>query len=154
MKKIIFIKKLSFVALTGLVIALSIAGCSDDKQKALPEKTVKVKPVHSPFDHSHDVPVADVQKHKFEHDFASQCVQREMKNSVNKEADERRYNQSCMCIASFLMKDLTAAEAEKFLDEHKNAQSLVIKYENAAYHCLQQNAHPKGPDFTRGAQLN
>jgi len=47
------------------------------------------------------------------------------------------------------MKDLTAIEAEKYLTEHENAQSLRIKYENAAYHCLQQNAHPAGPDFSR-----
>jgi hypothetical protein len=59
-----------------------------------------------------------------------------------------------MCIAKFLMKDLTADEAKLFIGEHKNAQSLVIKYESAAYHCLQQNAHPNGPDFTRVPQTN
>ena len=144
-------KNFFFTALTSLVIAVAVAGCSNDEQKT---KAAPAKVVHSPFDHSHDVPVTDVQKHKFEHDFADQCLQRELKNSTNKELDERRYGESCMCVAKYLMKGLTAEEAEKFLDEHKNAQSLVIKYESAAYHCLQQNAHPKGPDFTRGAQLN
>jgi hypothetical protein len=47
------------------------------------------------------------------------------------------------------MKDLTAQEAEKFLTEHENPQSLRIKYENAAYHCLQENAPPKEPNFSR-----
>lgn len=142
-------KKIFFAALTGLVILLSVTGCSDDKDKAAPAKTE-----FNPFDHSHDGVVTDVQKHKFEHAFADQCVQREMKDSANKGYDAKHYTEPCMCIAKFLMKDLTADEAEKFLGEHKNAQSLVIKYENAAYHCLQQNAHPKGPDFSREGQIN
>jgi hypothetical protein len=149
MKTSLLTKNFFFAALTGLVIALSVAGCSDDN-----EKMAAAKPVHNPFDHTHDTPVTDVQKHKFEHDFASQCLERELKNSDNKEVDTVRYSAPCMCIAKFLMKDLTADEAEKFLDEHKNAQSLVIKYESAAYHCLQQNAHPQGPDFSREAQVN
>ncbi|MGR9013843.1 MAG: hypothetical protein ACU83U_09390 [Gammaproteobacteria bacterium] len=157
MKTPTFTKKIFMAALTGMVIAISITGCSDDKEKASaakPATTNKTTAVHNPFDHSHDVQVTDIQKHKFEHDFAKQCVQRELKNSDNKEADEAKYTQPCMCIAKFLMKDLTAEEAEKFIGEHKNAQSLVIKYENAAYHCLQQNAHPKGPDFSRAPQVN
>ncbi len=157
MKTPISTKKTCIAALAGIVIALSITGCSDDKEKTLsakPATTHTATAVHNPFDHSHDVQVTDIQKHKFEHDFAKQCVQRELKHFDNKEADEAKYTQPCMCIAKFLMKDLTAEEAEKFIGEHKNAQSLVIKYENAAYHCLQQNAHPKGPDFSRGAQVN
>ena len=148
MKTTLFTRSPFVAVFTGIVFACLVAGCSDDEQK------IAAKPVHNPFDHSHDVPVTDVQKHKFEHDFANQCLDRELKNSTNKEADKVRYSGPCMCIAKFLMKDLTADEAEKFLEEHKNAQSLVIKYENAAYHCLQQNAHPSGPDFSRAAQEN
>ncbi len=149
MKNITFTKNFCFAAITALVIALSLSACSDDKQKTAPTNVV-----HNPFDHTHDAPITDVQKHKFEHDFAQQCVQRELKASVNKETDEKRYTQSCMCIAQFLMKNLTTGEAEKFLGEHKNAQSLIIKYESAAYHCLQQNAPPKGPSFSRTTELN
>jgi len=152
MKTPTFTKNLFFAALTGLLIALSVAGCSDDEQKTA--KSAAVHEVHNPFDHSHDVEVTDIQKHKFEHDFASQCVDRELKNSTNKEFDKVRYATPCMCIAKFLMKDLTADEAKLFIGEHKNAQSLVIKYEAAAYHCLQQNAHPQGPDFSRAPQVN
>ncbi len=156
MKTRIFTKKIFIAALTGMVIALSVTGCSDDKEKTLAAKpaTTTATTVHNSFDHSHDTPVTDIQKHKFEHDFAKQCVQRELKNSDNKEPDAAQFNQPCLCIATFLMKDLTSEEAEKFIGEHKNAQSLVIKYENAAYHCLQQNAHPKGPNFSRAPQVN
>lgn len=146
MKTFTFTKKFFFAVLTCMVIALSVAGCSDDEEKVATEKVaVKAHPAHNPFDHSHDVEVTDIQKHKFEHDFAKQCVDRELKNSVNKDMDEHRYDEPCMCIATFLMKNLTAEEAEKFIGEHKNAQSLVIKYENAAYHCLQEKVQTKGP---------
>jgi hypothetical protein len=151
MKTPIFTKNFFFAAITSLVIASSVAGCSDDEEKIAAAKPVKE--VHNPFDHSHDEPVTDVQKHKFEHDFADQCVQRELKNSANVEVDKVRFSAPCMCIAKYLMKNLTADEAKLFLDEHKNAQSLVIKYENAAYHCLQQNALPTGPDFSRSPQV-
>jgi hypothetical protein len=89
--------------------------------------------------------VTDIQKHTFEHKFADQCVARELKTSVNKEYDKKRLEEACMCIAKYLMKDLTADEAKKFITEHKSPHSLVIKYESAAYHCLQEKAQPKGP---------
>jgi hypothetical protein len=139
MKKHTFTKNLIYAALASFVIALFITGCSDDK-----EKTVAVKTSHNPFDHSHDIPVTDIQKHKFEHDFAAQCVTRELKNSVNKDEDKERFSKSCMCIATFMMKDLTAQEAEKFLTEHENPRSLQIKYDSAVYHCTQQNTADKG----------
>lgn len=142
--KIRLVNKTLFLALfSGLVIALSVIGCSDDKGKQTTTATAKVE--HNPFDHSHDVEVTDVEKHKFEHDFAQQCVQRELEHSVNKAEDEARWREPCMCIATYLMEDLTTEEAEKFLNEHKDTQSLVIKFENAAYHCLQAKAQPKGP---------
>lgn len=143
MKTFTLTKHLLFAALTGTILALSVTGCSDDKEEQKPATAA----VHNPFDHSHDVVVTDIQKHRFEHQFADQCVDRELKNSVNKEYDKKRLSKDCMCIATFLMKDLTAAEAKKFITEHKNTRSLVIKYENAAYHCLQQKAQPKGPQL-------
>ncbi|MFZ2168417.1 MAG: hypothetical protein WAW61_02150 [Methylococcaceae bacterium] len=134
-----FTKNFLFAALASFVITLFITGCSDDE-----EKIGAVKTSHNPFDHSHDVPVTDIQKHKFEHDFAAQCVERELKNSANKEVDKERFAQSCMCVATFMMKDLTAQEAEKFLTEHENPRSLQIKYDSAVYHCTQQKTVDKG----------
>ena len=134
-----FTKKILFAALTSVVIALSVTGCSDDEKK-----TVPVKVSHNPFDHTHDVPVTDVEKHKFEHDFAAQCVERELKNSVNKDEDKERFSKSCLCVATYMMKDLTAQEAEKFLKEHENPRSLQIKYDSAVYHCTQQKTVDKG----------
>ncbi len=139
MKTHIFTKNLILAVLTSVVITLSVTGCSDDK-----EKTAPIKTSHNPFDHSHDVPVTDVEKHKFEHDFAAQCVDRELKNSVNKDDDKARFSKSCLCVATYMMKDLTAQEAEKFLTEHENPRSLQIKYNSAVYHCTQEKTVDKG----------
>lgn len=132
-------KNLLLAAFTSMVIALTVAGCSNDEEKTLP-----VKASHNPFDHSHDVPVTDVEKHKFEHEFAAQCVERELKNSVNKDEDKERFSKSCLCVATEMMEDLTAQEAEKFLKEHENPRSLQIKYNSAVYHCTQQKPLDKG----------
>ena len=139
MKTHTFTKNIFFAALASIFIALAVTGCSDDKEKSVP-----VKAAFNPFDHSHDVPVTDVEKHKFEHDFAAQCVERELKNSVNKEEDKERFSKSCLCVATDMMKDLTAQEAEKFLKEHENPRSLQIKYNSAVFHCSQQNTVEKG----------
>lgn len=130
-----------FIFCLGLLGGL--VSCSDKAEDKQAEKSQAV--IFNPFDHTHDEVVTDVVKHKFEHVFASDCVAREVKLATDKEDARTRFEQPCMCIAQFLMKDLTAQEAERFLNEHKNAQSLRIKYDNAAYHCLQQKELPKGP---------
>jgi len=132
-------KRIFFIALVNTVLFFVLSGCSNDE-----EKTPVTQAKHNPFDHTHDVEVTDIQKHKFEHDFARQCVERETQNSVNKEEDKERFTEPCMCIATYMMKDLTAQEAEKFITEHENPRSLQIKFDSAAYHCLQQKPQPKG----------
>jgi hypothetical protein len=72
-------------------------------------------------------------------------VEREVRNSVNKANDRKRYAKPCMCIARRIMKDLTAVEAEKFLVEKKSTQSLKMSFDEAAYFCLQIKAKPKSP---------
>ena len=131
-------------------LALVLNGCSEDEPKQKQAKTQTSSSgskVHNPWDHSHEAVVTDVQKHVFEHDFAEQCVEREISQSLNKENDRKRFTKPCMCIATFMMKDLTAVEAEKFLKENKNTQSLRIRFENAAYQCLQENAKPQSPQI-------
>lgn len=92
------------------------------------------------YDHSHGSEVTDLVKHQFEHQFADQCVERELKHSSNPDVDRQRWTQPCLCIAQYLMKDLTAKEAELFLKQNKNTQSLRIRFEAAAYQCLQKQA--------------
>jgi len=130
-----------------ICVAFALAGCSDEekpKQEQATEQQAPKVESHT-FDHPHGPEVTDMQKHKFEHDFAAQCVDRELNNSANKIEDAERLTKSCECIATYIMKDLTAQEAEKFMGEHEHPQSLRIKFEAAAYECLQEKAHPEGP---------
>jgi hypothetical protein len=131
------VKKMS-VAILSLAL---IVGCSDEKTPASSNVAQKTPISHTLL----GTKVSDGDKQKFEKTFENQCVQRELKNSSNPDNDKARVGKACECIATFMMKDLTAIEAEKFLIEHENAQSLTIKYENAAYHCLQQKAPPQAP---------
>lgn len=127
-----------------ILVLFGLVACSSDEEKS----TQQVKPSsHPTFDHTHGDEVTDLEKHKFEHKFANQCVAREIKNSVNKDYDKKRLEKTCLCIASYMMKNLTAVEAEKFLEENKNTRSLQIRFDNAAYQCLQQNKQPKAPEI-------
>jgi hypothetical protein len=143
------IKTLVFSTLMCAAFAFALLGCSDEEKTKEEAKTPvseqTTKPAASTFDHPHGPEVTDMQKHQFEHDFAAQCVDRELNNSTNKVEDAERLTKSCECIATYMMKDLTAQEAEKFITEHENPQSLKIKYEAAAYECVQEKAQPAGP---------
>ena len=130
------LKKISFTALTCAVLSVAVVGCSDDKSNFDPTDQSKIKPV------------TDKEKIEFEHKFAEQCVAREEKATTGQVSDKAGLENTCLCISKYLMKNLTEQEAEKFLDDHENPESLVIKYDAAAYHCLQEN-QPKAPDFSR-----
>lgn len=154
MKHLIPQKKALGVTLTSLMLAVTLSGCSDDEKpkeevKAAAPSAAPVQPAAttslSQFDHPHGPEVTDMEKHKFEHDFAAQCVDREIKNSPNQDDAKAKIEKSCECIATYMMKDLTAQEAEKFLKEHEHPQSLKIKFEAAAYECLQEKTQPAGP---------
>jgi hypothetical protein len=137
-------KKQTFTKLFLILSILTVVSCSDDK----PETKAKTQTngvTSEPISHtllSSKVSASD--KQKFEVAFSDQCVTRELKNSNNPDYDKPRVAKACECVATYLMKDLTAIEAEKFLVEHQGSQSLTIKYENAAYHCLQEKT-PQPP---------
>jgi len=139
MKMPIKTNNIIFALVTSLFIAATLTGCSDDEQSGISKKTQ----IH--FDHAHGSEVSDLIKHKFEHKFAEQCVQREIQNSVNKADERKRFAKPCLCIATRIMRDLTAVEAEKFLIEKKSTQSLKMSFDEAAYFCLQNKAQAKSP---------
>lgn len=134
--------RVNFGALTLIasIALLSLSACSDSKEESQKSAPAKESAASPSFDHEHGKDVSDLVKHKFEHDFAEQCVEREVKLDSNQDQYRDKLAKSCMCIAQHLMENLTAKEAELFLEEHKNTQSLRIRYEAAAYKCLQQHA--------------
>jgi hypothetical protein len=134
-------KRSIFSVVGSLVVVSLLSACSDDA----PAPQLKKSAEHNYFDHAHGSEVSDLKKHKFEHEFAKQCVEREVRNSINKDNDRKRFKKPCLCIATRMMKDLTAVEAEKFLVEQKNTQSLKMSFDEAAFFCVQSKAKPKSP---------
>ncbi len=80
---------------------------------------------------------------KFEQTFASQCVEKEVRNSVNKDIDRLRFAKPCSCIAKRIADSLGKREMDKFLLEHKIPHSLAMRFDRAAYFCVQDVARPK-----------
>ena len=112
MKKKSFIK--SMCVSFSLATVLFMVGCSDEKTST--DKTPATNSEKVPVSHTLlNSTVTSSDKQKFEHTFENQCVQRELKNSANPENDKVRVGKACECIATFMMKDLTAIEAEKLL---------------------------------------
>jgi hypothetical protein len=132
------------IAIFGIILVVIVIGYSNDEAGQKPNAP---KVAGNSFGHAHDFEVTDLQKHKFEHEFAEQCVRRELLGSTDKLADEAHWQKPCLCIASYLMKGLTASEAERFLDDDKSPQSLIIKYQAATYHCIEAKVLPKAPNL-------
>ena len=136
-------------------ISSLLTACSDDKTPvasapvAAQEKHISKTPISHTLANSK---VSDEERQKFEKAFAEQCIKRELKHTADPNVDAQSFEKPCTCIATFMMKDITAIEAEKFLVEHENVRSLKIKYDNAAYHCLQQKVPEQEPIFTHPSQ--
>lgn len=123
--------------------ALMLTACSDDKaENAAAQKTTKSKMANNNNVDAGEA--SDSVKQKFIKTFAKNCVTRELKNSVNKDSDEKRFTESCGCIAEHIADDLAEVDAEKYLDDHEDTHTLQIKFDAAAFFCLQNKAQPKG----------
>lgn len=126
-------------------LSLLIGGCSDDKPQA-PATPSASAGKSSKKDNAVDYGEAsDSVKKQFIKEFAENCVTRELKTSVNKDIDEKRYQESCDCIAKHIADDLADVDAEKYIDDHEDTQTLDIKFDTAAFFCLQNKPQPKGP---------
>jgi len=135
----------AFALLLIPTLVLLAAGCSDDKAEA-PAKPSATKSTAAKKENSVDYGEAsDSVKQKFISEFTESCVERELQNSVNKDNDEKRFQDSCGCIAKHIADDLADVDAEKYLDDHEDTQTLGIKFDAAAFFCLQNKPQPKGP---------
>ncbi|MDD2758790.1 MAG: hypothetical protein PHH11_00700 [Methylomonas sp.] len=139
-------KKNTLLLILLPVLALSISACSDDKpaetQQSTTAKPAKTAKKENNVDYGE---ASDSVKQQFIKTFSANCVKRELRNSVNKDLDEKRYQQTCGCIAEHIAEDLADVDAEKYLEDHEDTHTLQIKFDAAAYFCLQNKAHPQGP---------
>ena len=120
--------------------AVFLGACSSDKT----EKTEKISGA-AKANHYDTGEASNSIKQKFQTEFSKKCVARELKNSVNKDTDQKRNEENCACIAKHISENLSDVDAEKYLQEHEDTQALEIKFDTAAYFCLQNKALPKGP---------
>lgn len=93
------------------------------------------------FNQSQQTP--ELRKSQFEQAFAEQCVEKEIRNSINKEVDRLRFTKPCSCIAKRISGNLAGVEMDKFLLEQKVTHSLKMSFDKAAYFCVQTVATPK-----------
>lgn len=131
--------------LTIPVLAVFIYGCSSDEAEAPKTEKATNAPKAVNNNNVDSGEASDTVKQKFEKVFAQNCVKRELKNSVNKDVDEKRFQDSCSCIANHIAEDLAEVDAEKYLDDHEDTHTLEIKFDAAAFFCLQNKPQPKGP---------
>jgi hypothetical protein len=82
-------------------------------------------------------------KLNFEQTFAGYCINKEIKNSVNKDVDRLRFTKPCQCIAKRIANNLPKREMDKFLFEQKITHTLTISFDKAAYFCVQNARQPK-----------
>ena len=141
MKKIKSTQKFLNLLIFPMVLVL-LSACSGDKPDGKGDKQAesKSKPNHVDYGEA-----SATVKQKFTGEFAKKCVARELKNSINKDNDQKRFEESCACIAKHIAEDLSDVDAEKYLQEHEDTQALEIKFDTAAFFCLQNKPQPKGP---------
>jgi|APLak6261669570_1056073.scaffolds.fasta_scaffold00104_14 hypothetical protein len=137
----------SIQKLLGLIIvsimAISLNACSDDKAENTAATPAKAKaPEKKHVEHGE---ATDTAKYRFEKEFGAKCVERELQKSTNPESDKGRIDESCGCIARHISEDLSDVDAEKYLQEHEDTHTLQIKFDAAAYFCLQNKPLPHGP---------
>ncbi len=82
-------------------------------------------------------------KEQFEQAFAERCVEKEVRNSINKDNDRLRFAKPCSCIAKRIASRLAERDMDKFLLEHKITHSLTMSFDKAAYFCVQKVTRPK-----------
>jgi hypothetical protein len=133
--------------ISASLFAIVLTACSDDQpEPAKTEKNVATSKVKASKDNDVDYGEAsDTVKQQFIKTFSKNCVTRELKNSVNKDTDEKRFTESCSCIAEHIAEDLADVDAEKYLDDHEDTHTLQIKFDAGAFFCLQNKPQPKGP---------
>jgi hypothetical protein len=126
-------------------LAVIVSACSDNN--APTNKPEKTTPPANHAKHTLSTPgeATDSVKQKFINEFSNRCISRELKNSNNPDVEKKRFADSCSCIANHIAENLADVDAEKYLQAHEDTQALDIKFDQAAYFCLQAKTLPKGP---------
>jgi len=157
----------------ALTISVSLSGCSDENENKTtiitsntgyrtsrpaemkkPTENKKAKSRQKTQSHGEEHykkmskpldKASQSEKGKFVKEFTEDCLVRETMNSENKEYDRKRWAEPCECIAKYMTEHLTDDEAEEYLKDDNHTRSLQIRFEAAAYKCLQATKKPQAP---------
>ena len=136
----------------SLVATAFISSCSDDVEKtstntASPssssqEKAIKVSnklsdkrnydQMSKPLDQA-----SWVERGQFKKEFAADCVARELASADKSKLDRSYIEKTCACIADEMDEGLTDQEADEYLRDDNHNRSLQIRFDSAAYKCMQ-----------------
>ncbi len=151
------------------VLAILLSGCSDDKkqetQVAAPKPATVTKTIvgnnknmtpNTLDDKEHYQEMSKpldkaswVEKGKFKKEFSKDCINRELKNAAGGDVDRAYIEKTCDCIADYMDEHLTDQEAEEFLGEDNHMRALQIRYDTAAYQCIQGADKVAEPKITK-----
>lgn len=157
-------KENRFLVVLFLATVIFLSSCSDDKehttQKAKIESSIVgnnknitenkldkkqyYKEMSKPIDKA-----TWVEKNKFKKEFSKDCINRELQSAGKNEIDRGFIEKTCHCIADYMDEHLTDQEAEEFLGEDNHMRALQIRYDTAAYQCIQGAKKIEEPKITR-----
>jgi len=159
-------KSKRFLSVLPLAAMVFLSACSDDKEsnevvskQATIEKSIvgnnnnmtpnkiddkqHYKEMSKPLDKANWV-----EKGKFKKEFTKDCITREVNLAGNK-ADLNYIEKTCACIGDYMDNHLTDQEAEEFLKEDNHMRALQIRYDTAAYQCVQEGQKEVEPKITK-----
>jgi len=91
-----------------------------------------------------------VEKGKFNKEFKKDCIARELNSAgADKKVDKQFIEKTCDCIADYMDDHLTDQEADEFLKEDSHMRALQIRYDTAAYQCIEGAKKVSKPKITR-----
>ena len=91
-----------------------------------------------------------VEKGRFNKEFKKDCIARELKGAgADGNVDKPFIEKTCDCIADYMDDHLTDQEAEEFLGEDSHMRALQIRYDTAAFHCIDGAKKVAEPKITR-----
>lgn len=90
-----------------------------------------------------------VEKGRFKKEFTKDCIGRELKTAGTDKLDRAYIEKTCACIADYMDENLTDQEAEEYLGEDNHMRALQIRYDTAAYQCIQGAKNVEEPKVTR-----
>ncbi len=153
-----------FLVVLSMVVVVFLSSCSDEKAVSTKQAEVassivgnsKNMTANKLDDKQHYKEMSQpidkaswVEKGKFKKEFSKDCINRELQSAGKNKVDRNFIEKTCHCIADYMDEHLTDQEAEEFLGEDNHMRALQIRYDTAAYQCIQGAKKTVEPKITK-----